>query len=60
MRNFKESEDFIFFSRDDFLGKMEVFTETTKNEGLDLGNYTFFCFKARKAIKIFHKKEQSC
>jgi hypothetical protein len=25
-----------------------------------LGNYTYFCFKGKKVIKLFHKKEQVC
>ena len=37
-------------------GKMEEFTATSATEGLDLGNYTCFCFKVKKVIKLFHKK----
>lgn len=56
----KNAQETQFVSREDFAEKIEQFTTTPNTDGLDLGNYSCFCFKARKVIKLFYKKEQTC
>ena len=60
MNKMKEISDTDVLSRHDILHKMEWFTNTSKLEGIDLGNYEYFLAKGRKIVKLGYKKELHC
>jgi hypothetical protein len=47
-------------SRHDILHRLEEFTTTAKEVGIDLGNYGDFLSRGKKIIKFAYRKEISC
>lgn len=56
----KSISDSVILERNDLIGKLEEFTTTLKQEGVDLGNYREFVARGKKITKLCYKKEVSC
>lgn len=60
LNKLKQITDIEILSRHDILHRLEEFTTTTREVGLDLGNYLDFIAKGKKIIKFAYRKEINC